>query len=42
MQQHIFIVSDGTGGTAKQALKAALVQFESAEVQTYFTSGSSH
>ncbi len=35
MLQHIFIVSDGTGGTAKQALKAALVQFESAEVQTY-------
>ncbi len=35
MLQHIFIVSDGTGGTAKQALKAALVQFEFAEVQTY-------
>jgi hypothetical protein len=35
MLQHIFIVSDGTGGTAKQALKAALVQFETTEVQTY-------
>ena len=35
MQQHIFIVSDGTGGTAKQALKAALVQFENTEVQTH-------
>ena len=33
--QHIFIVSDGTGGTAKQALKAALVQFEFTEVQTH-------
>ena len=39
MLQHIFIVSDGTGGTAKQALKAALVQFEFAEVQTYLRSG---
>jgi len=35
MIQHIFIVSDGTGGTAQQALKAALVQFESIEVKTY-------
>lgn len=35
MIQHIFIVSDGTGRTASQALKAALVQFESVEVQTY-------
>lgn len=35
MLQHIFIISDGTGGTAKQALKAALVQFESANVKTY-------
>ncbi|MDH5414943.1 MAG: kinase/pyrophosphorylase, partial [Flavobacteriaceae bacterium] len=35
MLQHIFIVSDGTGGTAKQALKAALVQFESTEVETH-------
>lgn len=35
MLQHVFIVSDGTGGTAKQALKAALVQFESTEVQTH-------
>ena len=35
MLQHVFIVSDGTGGTARQALKAALIQFESAEVETY-------
>jgi len=35
MLQHIFIVSDGTGRTAKQALKAALVQYEIAKVQTY-------
>ncbi len=35
MQQHIFILSDGTGRTAQQALKAALVQFEDAEVITY-------
>ena len=35
MLQHIFIVSDGTGGTAKQALKAALVQFELTQVVTY-------
>ena len=34
MLQHIFIVSDGTGGTAKQALNAALVQFESTELET--------
>ncbi len=33
MLQHIFIISDGTGGTAKQALKAALVQFEFAKVK---------
>lgn len=35
MLQHVFIVSDGTGGTAQQALKAALVQFEFTEVQTH-------
>ena len=35
MIQHVFIVSDGTGGTAKQALKAALVQFELVNVQTH-------
>lgn len=35
MLQHIFIISDGTGGTAKQALKAALVQFEFAKVKIY-------
>lgn len=33
--QHVFIVSDGTGGTAKQALKAALVQFESTKVKIH-------
>jgi len=31
--QKIFVVSDGTGGTAKRALKAALTQFEGAQVQ---------
>jgi len=35
MLQHVFIVSDGTGRTAEQLLKAALVQFESTEVKTY-------
>jgi [pyruvate, water dikinase]-phosphate phosphotransferase / [pyruvate, water dikinase] kinase len=35
MRQHVFIVSDGTGRTAKQSLKAALVQFESTKVQYY-------
>ena len=35
MIQHVFIVSDGTGGTAKHALKAALVQFEFVNVQTH-------
>jgi regulator of PEP synthase PpsR (kinase-PPPase family) len=30
---HVFVVSDGTGGTAKQALSAALVQFAGAEVK---------
>ena len=29
----IFVVSDGTGGTAKRALNAALTQFEGADVQ---------
>lgn len=35
MLQHVFVVSDGTGGTAKQALKAALVQFECTEIETH-------
>ena len=35
MLQHVFVVSDGTGGTAKQALRAALVQFELTKVQTH-------
>lgn len=35
MPQHVFIISDGTGGTAQQALKAALVQFEKTEVLTH-------
>jgi [pyruvate, water dikinase]-phosphate phosphotransferase / [pyruvate, water dikinase] kinase len=35
MLQHVFIVSDGTGRTAKQALKAALVQFEFVKVKTH-------
>jgi len=39
MLQHVFIVSDGTGGTARQALKAALVQFEFAEVEIYLNPG---
>jgi regulator of PEP synthase PpsR (kinase-PPPase family) len=30
---HVFVVSDGTGGTAERALKAALTQFERAEVK---------
>ena len=29
----IFVVSDGTGGTAKRALNAALTQFEGADIQ---------
>ena len=39
MLQHVFIVSDGTGRTATQALKAALVQFKSTEVKTYVRAG---
>ena len=35
MLQHVFVVSDGTGGTAKQALKAALVQFEFTKVEIH-------
>jgi len=31
--QKIFVVSDGTGGTAKRALTAALTQFEGADVK---------
>lgn len=38
MLQHVFIVSDGTGQTANQALKAALVQFETVEVETHLRS----
>ena len=34
MVHQIFIISDGTGRTAEQALKAALTQFEDTEVQT--------
>lgn len=39
MRQRIFIISDGTGRTAQQALKAALVQFQDAEVETYLKPG---
>ena len=35
MLQHVFVVSDGTGGTAKQALRAALVQFEHTKVEIH-------
>lgn len=35
MLQHIFIVSDGTGLTAKQSLTSALVQFELIEIQEH-------
>lgn len=38
MLQHVFVVSDGTGGTATQALKAALVQFEFTKVETHLRS----
>ena len=31
--QKIFVVSDGSGGTAKRALNAALTQFEDAKVE---------
>lgn len=34
MSHQIYIISDGTGQTAEQALKAALTQFEFAKVQT--------
>ena len=34
MLHQIFIVSDGTGRTAEQALKAALTQFEDTKVKT--------
>jgi regulator of PEP synthase PpsR (kinase-PPPase family) len=30
---HVFVVSDGSGGTAEQVLKAALMQFEGAAVE---------
>jgi regulator of PEP synthase PpsR (kinase-PPPase family) len=39
MLRHVFIVSDGTGRTAQQALRAALVQFESTKVKTYVRPG---
>jgi len=35
MLQHVFIVSDGTGRTAQQSLKASLVQFEFIEVEPF-------
>lgn len=35
MNQNVFIVSDGTGRTAKQALNSALVQFEQTEVKKF-------
>lgn len=35
MLQHIFIVSDGTGGTAQQSIKSALVQFESVDIDMH-------
>jgi regulator of PEP synthase PpsR (kinase-PPPase family) len=35
MKHNIFIISDGTGGTAKRALKAALVQFGKTETETF-------
>ena len=35
MTQKVFIVSDGTGRTAKQALNSALVQFEKTVVKKY-------
>lgn len=35
MLQHVFILSDGTGRTAEQLLKSALVQFENTAVETY-------
>lgn len=35
MPQHVFIISDGTGSTAKQSLKSALVQFESVEIESH-------
>ena len=38
MLQHVFIVSDGTGETAKHSLRSALVQFEVIKVQTHIRS----
>ncbi|MEN8124885.1 MAG: pyruvate, water dikinase regulatory protein [Bacteroidota bacterium] len=35
MLQHIFIVSDGTGGTAQQSIKSALVQFKNIETEIH-------
>lgn len=39
MKHKIFILSDGTGRTAQQALKAALVQFPDSEVETFLKPG---
>ena len=36
---YVFVVSDGTGRTAEQALNAALVQFEGTEVETILRAG---
>lgn len=36
---YVFVVSDGTGRTAEQALNAALVQFEGADVETIVRPG---
>ncbi|MBT8394489.1 MAG: kinase/pyrophosphorylase [Flavobacteriaceae bacterium] len=38
MLQHIFVISDGTGETAKHSLRSALVQFEVIDVQTHIRS----
>jgi regulator of PEP synthase PpsR (kinase-PPPase family) len=35
----VFVVSDGTGGTAERALKAALLQFEGEKIETVCRSG---
>lgn len=38
MLQHVFVVSDGTGETAKHSLRAALVQFEFVNVRSHIRS----
>ncbi|MEN8187990.1 MAG: pyruvate, water dikinase regulatory protein, partial [Bacteroidota bacterium] len=35
MLQHIYIVSDGSGRTARQLIKSALVQYETTQVETH-------